>query len=108
MILEHSPVGEISVGIGGGGIVGGVGVGIVDATARFSTEAPDTYPRGSLLTSSLTGVSCNFLGAMAPLDLGPCVVGACGGVGDCLIGFAPAELDAGAPSTYPKDSLDRS
>ena len=98
--------GEISVGIGGGGIVGGVGVGMVIDTAGLSTEAPGTYPRDSPLAPLLTGASFDVLGATAPLGVGTCVVGVCGGVGDCLNGTAVAELDAGAPGTYPRDSLD--
>ena len=35
-----------------------------------------------------------------------CVVGVRGGVGGRLSGAAAVELDAGAPGTYPRDSLD--
>ena len=59
--------GEISVGIGGAGIVGGVGVGMVTDTAGLDTEAPDTYPRGSPLPLLLVGVSSDVLGATAPV-----------------------------------------
>ena len=40
--------GEISVGMGGAGMVGGAGVGMVTDTAGLDTEAPGTYPRDSL------------------------------------------------------------
>ena len=59
--------GEISVGMGGAGIVGGVGVGMVTDTAGLDTEAPGTCPRGSPLPLLLVGVSSDVLGATAPM-----------------------------------------
>ena len=90
----------------GAGMVGGVGVGMLAITAGLSTEAPGTYPGDSPFAPRLTGVSRAVLGATAPLGIGTCVVGVRGGVGDCLNEVATAELDAGAPGTYPRDSLD--
>ena len=47
---------EASVGIGGAGTVGGVGVCINDAeTAELDAEAPGTYPRGTLVSPVLNG-----------------------------------------------------
>ena len=58
--------GETSVGIGGAGMVGGVGVGIATDTAELDTEAPGTYSRGSRLPPLLVGVSSDVVGATAP------------------------------------------
>ena len=98
--------GVTSVGIGGAGKVGGVGVGMLTDTAELDTEAPGTHPRGSPLPPFLFGVSGDFLGATAPACGWICVVGVRGGVKGCLSGAEMLELDAGAPGTYPRDSLD--
>ena len=58
--------GVTSVGIGGAGKVGGVGVGTLAVIAGLDTEAPGTYSRGSPLPPLLFGVSGDFLGATAP------------------------------------------
>ena len=58
--------GVISVGIGGAGKVGGVGVGVLTDIAGLDTEAPGTYSRGSPLPLLLLRGSGDFFGATAP------------------------------------------
>ena len=58
--------GVTSVGIGGAGKVGGVGVGMFTDISGLDTEAPGTYARGSPPPSLLLGVSGDVLGATAP------------------------------------------
>ena len=91
------------MGIDGAGILGGVGVGIATDTAELDTEASGTYSRDSPL---LVGVSSHVLGATAPGLVGIGGAGTRGGVGDCLSRADAVELDAGAPGSYPRDSLD--
>ena len=60
--------GDPSLGIGGAGIVGGLGVcKCADGVAELDAEAPGTYPRDSLAPPfSSTVVSRDSLGAVAP------------------------------------------
>ena len=86
---------EASVGIGGAGTVGGVGVCMNESgTAELDTEAPGTYPRDSLVSPLLVGVSCDSLGATAPVFIGIGGAGTAGVIGNCISDADTAELDA--------------
>ena len=85
---------EASVGIGGAGIVGGVGVCIETDMAELDAEAPGTYPRDSPVSPRLVGVSSDSLGATAPALIGIGGAGTRGGVGGCISGADAVELDA--------------
>ena len=88
--------GVTSVGIGGAGKVGGVGVGILTDTAELDTDAPGTYSRVSPLPPLPLGVSGDLFGATAPACGWICVVGVRGGVKGCLGRGGMPALDAEA------------